>query len=149
MRFGSRYWVGLILLMVVTFGGAVILLSGCGRGKAAEADAGNKTLYTCSMHPQVVQNHPGNCPICGMKLMPVRKQSSPTALAAARQSPGGGDRQSSSSGSRKIKYYKSTMMLGEISQTPRKDSMGMDMVPLYEGEEETSTITVDPATVQK
>ena len=41
------------------------------------------------------------------------------------------------------------MMLGEISQTPRKDSMGMDMVPVYEGEEETNAITVDPATVQK
>ena len=27
-----------------------------------------KTLYTCGMHPQVVQDHPGNCPICGMKL---------------------------------------------------------------------------------
>ena len=27
------------------------------------------------------------------------------------------------------------MLLGEISQTPRKDSMGMDMVPVYEGEE--------------
>ena len=40
-------------------------------------------------------------------------------------------------------------MLGEISQTPRKDSMGMDMVPVYEGEEETSAITVDPSTVQK
>ena len=41
------------------------------------------------------------------------------------------------------------MLLGEISQTPRKDSMGMDMVPVYEGEEETQTITVDPATIQK
>jgi len=34
--------------------------------------------------------------------------------------------------SAKIKYYRSTMMPGEISQTPRKDSMGMDMVPVYE-----------------
>ena len=33
-----------------------------------------KTLYTCGMHPQVIQDHPGNCPICGMKLTPVRKQ---------------------------------------------------------------------------
>ena len=41
------------------------------------------------------------------------------------------------------------MLLGEISQTPRKDSMGMDMVPVYEGEDETNTISVDPATVQK
>src|SRR5258705_1728438 len=34
-----------------------------------------KTLYTCGMHPQVIQNKPGNCPICGMKLTPIRKQS--------------------------------------------------------------------------
>jgi membrane fusion protein, copper/silver efflux system len=25
-------------------------------------------LYRCPMHPQVVQDHPGNCPICGMNL---------------------------------------------------------------------------------
>lgn len=40
---------------------------------------------------------------------------------------------------RKIKYYKSTMMAGEVSQSPGKDSMGMDMVPVYEGEEAEST----------
>ena len=34
----------------------------------------SKTLYTCGMHPQVVQDHPGDCPICGMKLTPMRKQ---------------------------------------------------------------------------
>ncbi len=50
---------------------------------------------------------------------------------------------------RKIKYYKSTMLLGEISQTPRQDSMGMDMVPVYEGTEDTtSVISVDPVTIQ-
>jgi Cu(I)/Ag(I) efflux system membrane fusion protein len=98
-----------------------------------------KTLYTCSMHPQVVQDHPGDCPICGMKLVPLRKQSSPATTKTA-----GKD-----GGERKIKYYKSTMLLGEISQTPRKDSMGMDMVPVYEGEDESTTIAVDPVTVQK
>jgi hypothetical protein len=36
--------------------------------------------------------------------------------------------------SRKITSYRSTMMPGEVSQTPRKDSMGMDMVPMYESE---------------
>lgn len=96
----------------------------------------DKTLYTCSMHPQVIQEQPGDCPICGMTLVPVRKE---TASADK-------DRQKSA---RKIKYYKSTMLLGEISQTPRKDSMGMDMVPVYEGEQGAQTITVDPATVQK
>jgi multidrug efflux pump subunit AcrA (membrane-fusion protein) len=49
---------------------------------------------------------------------------------------------------RKIKYYKSAMVLGEISKTPRKDSMGMDMVPVYEGEDNSTAISVDPVTVQ-
>jgi len=29
-----------------------------------------KTLYTCPMHPQIVQESPGQCPICGMDLVP-------------------------------------------------------------------------------
>jgi len=37
-------------------------------------------------------------------------------------------------GERKIKYYKSTMMPSEVSAKPAKDSMGMDMVPVYENE---------------
>ncbi|MDW8309994.1 MAG: efflux RND transporter periplasmic adaptor subunit [Verrucomicrobiales bacterium] len=32
-----------------------------------------RTLYTCGMHPQVIQDKPGNCPICGMKLTPIRR----------------------------------------------------------------------------
>jgi len=35
-----------------------------------------KTLYTCGMHPQVVQDHPGDCPICGMKLTPIKATAS-------------------------------------------------------------------------
>src|SRR5258706_9962928 len=26
-------------------------------------------IYTCPMHPQVMEHHPGNCPICGMTLV--------------------------------------------------------------------------------
>ena len=112
---------------------AVLVLSiapSCSKQTSTE-----KTLYTCSMHPQVVQDRPGNCPICGMTLVPMRKQSS--------SAPG------KEGAARKIKYYKSTMLIGEISQTPRKDSMGMNMVPVYEGEGESQTISVDPVTVQK
>jgi membrane fusion protein, copper/silver efflux system len=109
----------------------IALVPSCSKAPSS----GEKTLYTCSMHSQVVQDHPGNCPICGMKLVPIRKRSSSAS--------------SKEGGARKIKYYKSTMMLGEISQTPRKDSMGMDMVPVYEGEDESQTISVDPVTVQK
>ncbi|MFC2137958.1 heavy metal-binding domain-containing protein [Bacteroidota bacterium] len=27
------------------------------------------TEYTCSMHPEVIKDKPGNCPVCGMKLV--------------------------------------------------------------------------------
>lgn len=33
--------------------------------------------YTCTMHPQIHQDHPGNCPICGMTL--VKKEADANA----------------------------------------------------------------------
>lgn len=36
----------------------------------------NDVYYTCSMHPQVMQDKPGNCPICGMKLIEAKKGGS-------------------------------------------------------------------------
>ena len=33
------------------------------------------TIYTCSMHPQIRQNEPGQCPLCGMALTPVSSNS--------------------------------------------------------------------------
>lgn len=37
--------------------------------------------YTCSMHPQIMQAGPGNCPICGMKLISVEKKKGTDADA--------------------------------------------------------------------
>ncbi len=34
----------------------------------------SSTYYTCSMHPQIMQNKPGKCPICGMELIAITKQ---------------------------------------------------------------------------
>jgi P-type Cu+ transporter len=39
------------------------------KSHAVEATPG--TLYTCPMHPEIRQDHPGNCPKCGMTLEPV------------------------------------------------------------------------------
>lgn len=33
------------------------------------APAGLATQYTCTMHPEVVTDHPGKCPKCGMDLV--------------------------------------------------------------------------------
>jgi len=35
---------------------------------AAPMEAPAGTIYTCPMHPEVQQDHPGNCPKCGMSL---------------------------------------------------------------------------------
>ena len=32
--------------------------------------AENNQMWTCSMHPQIMQAEPGDCPICGMDLIP-------------------------------------------------------------------------------
>ncbi len=51
-----------------------LFLSSCKEKKKEVVTATNKNIYyTCSMHPQVHEEHPGNCPICGMKLIAVNK----------------------------------------------------------------------------
>ncbi|WP_187770995.1 efflux RND transporter periplasmic adaptor subunit [Cyclobacterium marinum] len=37
----------------------------------AEHDHANETTWTCSMHPQIREDGPGQCPICGMDLIPL------------------------------------------------------------------------------
>jgi Cu(I)/Ag(I) efflux system membrane fusion protein len=51
------------------------------KDKKKLVQANPDTFYTCSMHPQVMQKSPGNCPICGMKLIPVEKKSGTDADA--------------------------------------------------------------------
>ena len=51
------------------------------RGEAPDVvvpEAGD-VLWTCPMHPQIVRNEPGSCPICGMALEPM----TPSAREAA------------------------------------------------------------------
>src|SRR5512147_789946 len=43
------------------------------------------------------------------------------------------------SGERKILYYRNPMGLPDTSPTPKKDQMGMDYIPVYEGEEDNAT----------
>jgi Cu2+-exporting ATPase len=39
----------------------------------AKSDHPGGQIYTCPMHPQITQEGPGKCPICGMNLVPLSK----------------------------------------------------------------------------
>ena len=55
----------LTLILIVTIGSALL----------AQTPKPEATQYTCVMHPEVVQDHPGKCPKCGMELVPVKKHN--------------------------------------------------------------------------
>ncbi len=44
------------------------------------------TIYTCPMHPEIVQDKPGNCPKCGMNLIPVKEETEKKNLTRAQES---------------------------------------------------------------
>lgn len=69
--------IALMALLPSTF------IAACSGGKKPEAagEAKGKTqTFTCPMHPQVIKNEMGTCPICGMDLVPFEKNSSDKAL---------------------------------------------------------------------
>jgi Cu(I)/Ag(I) efflux system membrane fusion protein len=54
------------------------------------------------------------------------------------------------SGSREILYYRNPMGLPDISKVPKKDPMGMDYIPVYEGEaEDGATVKVSAGKLQR
>jgi Cu(I)/Ag(I) efflux system membrane fusion protein len=55
-----------------------------------------------------------------------------------------------SGGSRRILYYRNPMGLPDVSQTPKNDSMGMEYIPVYEGEDDDGTsIKISPGKIQR
>ncbi|BDG07910.1 efflux RND transporter periplasmic adaptor subunit [Anaeromyxobacter paludicola] len=113
-----------------------------GTGAPAPAAEAKKVKYQCPMHPTIVQDHPGECPICGMQLV---------AMDGGAPAPAGG------AAGRKVKLYRSPMDPKQTSPTPRKDEMGMDYLPVYEDElageggpkaDGLATVTIDPSRQQ-
>ena len=116
-----------------------------GPAVAPTAKPEGKTKYwRCPMHPQIVREAPGKCPICGMDLVPVQAEEAPAPAAAAPGAPAAAPKE------RKIKYWVSPMDPGYVRDKPGKAPCGMDMVPVYEdaGEEAPGTIKVSGATLQ-
>ncbi len=109
---GAWYW-------LAKGDGHVHTAAGKGTGDIVEA---MKQQYTCAMHPFVLSDKPGDCPICGMALTPVRSDSG--------QSTGAGGETKE----KKIKYWVAPMDPNYRSEKPGKSPMGMDLVPVYEEE---------------
>ncbi|MBI5418897.1 MAG: efflux RND transporter periplasmic adaptor subunit [Deltaproteobacteria bacterium] len=84
--------------------------------------------YTCGMHPFIISDKPGKCPICGMTLTKI-EEGGPAAAAGGAVAQGG-----AAKGGRKLLLYRHPMKPGVTSPVPAKDEMGMDYVPVYEDE---------------
>ncbi len=133
-------------------------------------------LWTCGMHPEVIQDEPGICPICHMDLVPLKQESGPTDSHddahslwtcpmhsdILEEEPGScpicgmdlvpvkdeaGHDDLAGSGVKEILFYRSPMDPGMTSPVPRKDEMGMDYVPVYADEAE-AVVTINAAVQQ-
>ena len=98
-------------------------------------DGQETTLWTCGMHPWIIEPEPGLCPICNMRLTPIRKDAAGDARGE--------------DGKREIAYWRAPMNPMEIHDAPGKSAMGMDLVPVYEDEIIGGVaISIDPVTRQ-
>jgi len=71
-----------VIILVSAAGGGWYAWRHRGHDHAAQGKAGQgKQLYTCSMHPFIIKDKPGTCPICGMEL--IKKIDSAPADGAA------------------------------------------------------------------
>jgi hypothetical protein len=56
-------------LAILAMAGTAGFVAGCKHMDSDEHGSAHVHTYTCPMHPEVVQDHPGNCSKCGMKLV--------------------------------------------------------------------------------
>lgn len=154
---GRRFGLGtLLLVMLVSAGVAGSGMWWLGRRQRARSEDAvteqaskpavpTKHRYQCAMHPSVVQDHPGECPICGMTLTEIDEHpgegSGSVANAAVEH---------------KVLFYRSPMDPKVTSPVPTKDQMGMDFTPVYADEVPgapskvpgQATVDIDPARQQ-
>jgi Cu(I)/Ag(I) efflux system membrane fusion protein len=118
----ARRIVLVVIMLAVAAGGGVAvyrLHRPAGEALPPEYAAPAKhQKYQCAMHPQIVSDKPGTCPICGMKLQPVEDEAAAAPTGARRT----------------IAFYRHPMRPEVTSPVPAKDEMGMDYVPVYTDE---------------
>jgi RND family efflux transporter MFP subunit len=145
----SRRWiaVGVVATVLLIAGGvALYWVTGGLRGtQESSTAAGDK--YTCGMHPWIIADKAGDCPVCFMKLtkvtpQPGAGQAAAPAASAASAAPKKDAAEDffadvaakKPAGERKILFYRNPMNPMVTSPKPAKDEMGMDYVPVYEDE---------------
>lgn len=92
----------------------------------------------------------GRC-VASLSLLALTASLSACTNEASDASPETARKASAGKEGRKILYWKSPMNPGFIAQAPGKDAMGMDLVPVYEGDLPSGPpgrVQIDPATVQ-
>lgn len=123
------------LLLIVLAGSMLAACPGTAEPEASDSP-GDTQLYTCGMHPEVINEGPGQCPICGMNLTPLRREANAGAEAPT--------------GERVVKYWAAPMDPTYIRDEPGTSPMGMDLVPVYEDEVPAAgdAVSIDPVVVQ-
>ena len=97
-----------LLSLVVAVAGTLLLSRTLGAHSHAESASNEApTRYQCPMHPSVVQDHPGTCPICGMKLVKIEEPKGKAAAPLAT--------------ARRILFFRSPMDPKATSPSARKD----------------------------
>lgn len=109
----TRRWLAPLLILGLLAGVTVTWVA----FRSPPPDRAASAIYQCAMHPQIVSNEPGTCPICGMRLERV------TAHAPSEQPT-----------ERRIVGYRHPMRPDVTSPVPAKDEMGMDYTPIYADE---------------
>ena len=154
MKFKKRY------LFLLTFGilSSLIFISCSGNDKKPKEETKTKTknsqpakkqLWTCGMHPEVILDHPGQCPKCGMNLVPLKMQDNDSTNDSVSENKMQAGSQAPKKGKGKILYWQAPMDPTEIYDHPGKSKMGMDLVPVYENQvSRGKAIKIDPTTVQ-
>jgi len=80
MALNKKFAIPLIIILLAVVGGGGWYLWQNKEGGKATDQAGVKQLYTCSMHPFIIKEKPGLCPVCGMEL--IKKINTPVKAVA-------------------------------------------------------------------
>jgi membrane fusion protein, copper/silver efflux system len=112
-----------ILLVVMLVAGMGAALSSCRSDHEGHSSSKKSAQYHCPMHPTYVSDRPGDCPICGMRLVPIPTQQ--TAVVDEEVKP---------------LYYRHPLDPDITSPVPMKDEMDMDYVPVFHDAKHTAGV---------